>query len=100
MSMFKNIGRLFNTLKNNRFVRVLTCVYLSYLIISVAVILPLLNLFASSLYQQQTGRTLHHELIVFNPFTLSITAHQIRDSNPDDSVFWSARRLHVNPSLL
>lgn len=100
MSMFKNIGRLFNALKSNRFVRVLTCVYLSYLIISVAVILPLLNLFASSLYQQQTGRTLHHELIVFNPFTLSITAHQIRDSNPDDSVFWSARRLHVNPSLL
>lgn len=100
MSIFKNNDRLFNTLKSNRFVRVLICAYLSYLIISVAVILPLLNLFASSLYQQQTGRTLHHELIAFNPFTLSITAHHIRDTNPDDSIFWSARLLHVNPSLL
>src|SRR5690554_1241435 len=89
-----------SALKNNRFLRVILRAYLIYLAISIAVILPLLNLCASPLYQQQTGRTLHHELIVFNPFTLSVTAHQVSDTNPDGSVFWSARRLHVNPSLL
>lgn len=100
MSVVENRRRLFNTLKNHRLVRGVVSVYLVYLAVSVAVVLPLLNLLASPAYQQQTGRVLHHELIVFNPFTLSITAHHIRDINPDKSTFWSARRLHVNPSLL
>ena len=100
MTVVANRRRLFNTVKDHRLIRGVVYVYVVYLAISVAVVLPLLNLLASPAYQQQTGRVLHHELIVFNPFTLSITAHHIRDINPDDSTFWSARRLHVNPSLL
>lgn len=74
--------------------------YLTYLGICVLIVMPLLNWGASVGYEQQTGRKLHYNLINFNPFTLSITAYQLYDNNPDGSRLWSVEQVHINLSLI
>ncbi|MCE3252839.1 MAG: hypothetical protein K0Q67_1859 [Cellvibrio sp.] len=98
--MKASAGVLLTQLLQQRTVKLLLRAYLVYLAICILVLLPLLNWAPGTVYQQQTGRVLHYNLINFNPFNLSITAHSIKDNNPDGSPLWSARRVHINLSLL
>lgn len=98
--MKTSVGRALAGFTQHKLTRALILVYLSYLALSLLLVLPLLNWLASPLYQQQTGRPLQHGLMVFNPFTLSLTLKQLADNNPDGSVLWSAERVHINFSLL
>lgn len=83
-----------------RAVKILLGAGLVYLAISILIVLPLLNWGSGAIYKQQTGRELNYDFIHFNPFTLSITARNVNDNNPDDSTLWSAQRVHINLSLL
>ena len=98
--MKASAGVLLTQLLQQRAVKFLLRAYLVYLAICILVLLPLLNWGLGTVYQQQTGRVLHYNLINFNPFNLSITAYSIEDNNPDGSPLWSARRVHINLSLL
>jgi hypothetical protein len=93
-------SRTLNSIFQRRWVRWLAATYISYLALCILVLIPLLNWSAGALYQQETGRTLHYDLIRFNPFTLSITAPNIRDENTEGNTLWSAERIHLNLSLV
>jgi len=104
-----SVGALLAKLWQQRAVKILLRAYVIYLAICIVVLLPLLNWGAGTIYQQQTGRVLHYDLIHFNPFTLAITARNIQDNSDfdnssfntsDDKLLWSARRIHINLSLL
>lgn len=98
--MKASVGALLTQVWQQRAVKMLVRAYVIYLAICVLVVLPLLNWAAGAIYQQQTGHTLHYDLIHFNPFTLSITARNIKDNNSDGIPLWSASRIHINLSLL
>lgn len=55
-----------------RIVRILATIYLSYLALCLLVLMPAMNALAPRLVEQNTGRTLTSELILFNPFTLTL----------------------------
>ncbi|MET0377466.1 MAG: DUF748 domain-containing protein, partial [Spongiibacteraceae bacterium] len=74
-------------------------VYLLYLILVALVVVPAANGLAPTLFQQQTGRTLQFRNITINPFTLSITLDEIRNDNPDGTLFFAATKLHADLSL-
>ncbi|MGV8835755.1 DUF748 domain-containing protein [Cellvibrio sp.] len=98
--MKASIGTILTQLWQLRAVKILLRVWLVYLAICILILLPLLNWGAGAIYQQQTGRVLHYDLIDLNPFTLSITARNVQDKNPDGNPLWSVRRIHLNLSLL
>lgn len=98
--MNASAGALLRQLWQQRAVKILLGAFLVHLAICILIVLPLLNWGAGAIYQQQTGRALQYDLIHFNPFTLSITARNITDNNPDGNPLWSARRAHINLSLL
>lgn len=98
--MKASVGAFLMRLWQYRAVKILLRAYLVYLTICVLIVLPLLNWGTGVIYQQQTGRTLHYGLINFNPFTLSLSARNIKDNNPDGSPLWSARLIQLNLSLL
>ena len=94
--LVKSFGHIFK----HKVARLLMQAYVIYLVISIAVVTPLLNWAGAAIYQQQTGRALSYSLISFNPFTLAVTLHHPKDRNPDNSLFWAAQKIQVNPSLL
>jgi len=98
--MKASAGALLTQLWQQRAVKILLRTYLVYLAICILILLPLLNWGVGAGYQQQTGRVLQYDLIHFNPFTLSITARNIQDSNADGKPLWSVKRIHINLSLL
>ncbi|MDR7090539.1 DUF748 domain-containing protein [Cellvibrio fibrivorans] len=98
--MKASVGALLMQLWQQRAVTLLFRVYAIYLVVCILVVLPLLNWGAGAIYQQQIGRILHYDLIHFNPFTLAITARNIQDNNSDGNPLWSARRIHIDLSLL
>jgi hypothetical protein len=77
----------------------LITLYLAWLALVFVVVNPLVNIAVKTLYQQQTGRTLHYSLAQINPFTLSFYAYDLEDRRVDGSVFWSLDALRVDLSL-
>ena len=63
--------------------RIVLRFYLAYLAISLLLILPLLNFFPAWYVDKTFNRKLDTEIILFNPFTLSIEARQV-DLPEDD----------------
>jgi len=98
--MKASISALLTQLWQQRAIQILLRAWLAYLAICMLILLPLLNWGAGVIYQQQTGRVLHYDLIHFNPFTFAITARNLQDNNPDGKPLWSARHIHINLSLL
>lgn len=96
MSVHQRLVKIFG----HKIMRLLWQAYVIYLAISILIVTPLLNWAGAAVYQQQTGRVLSYNLISFNPFTLAITLHHPKDRNPDNSMFWAAQKIQVNPSLL
>jgi hypothetical protein len=69
--------------------KTLAIIYLVYLALILLVCVPLLNLLAPGIYRAQTGRELHVDNILVNPFTLSVLVQNAASANPDGSPFWS-----------
>lgn len=82
-----------------KFVAITLKVYIGYVVVSVALAMPLLNIYLGKLYADQTGRHLDYQLVGFNPFTLALFAYGLKDTNADNTTLWSMRELQVNPSL-
>ena len=80
--------------------RKILVVYASYLVLSLVLILPALNIALTHIYNQFTGRQLDYDLVGFNPFSLSIFAYGLRDTNPDGSTLWAMDALVINPSIM
>ena len=74
--------------------------YLSYLLLSLLVVLPALNIGAPILSERLLQRELRTELILFNPFTLAVEVRRasLSEYQQPDTVFAGLDRLEVNLS--
>jgi hypothetical protein len=74
--------------------------YLSYLLLSLLVVLPVLNIGAPILSERLLQRELRTELILFNPFTLAVEVRKasLSEHQQPDAVFAGFDRLEVNLS--
>ena len=83
-----------------RLLRWVAGIYLCYLLISLLLVLPALNIGAPLLSERFLKRELRAELILFNPFTLAIEARKLSlaEYQQPDTVFAGFRRLEVNLS--
>ncbi|TXS90201.1 DUF748 domain-containing protein [Parahaliea maris] len=91
-----------------KLLRALALIYLGYLLLSALVILPLLNFLPPWFVHQQYQRDLDLELVVFNPFSLSLSSGQLRLSeapttpvtdSPTGIEFASLDNAEINLSL-
>ncbi|MCB1679994.1 MAG: DUF748 domain-containing protein [Halioglobus sp.] len=79
--------------------RTLAIIYLAYLAITVLVIIPALNFLPHWYVQKTLNRTLHSEIILFNPFNLSLEARDVALPEHDGQRFVSLQQATVNLSL-
>lgn len=77
----------------------IAALYGIYLALILLVVNPLLNELPARLYQQQTGRSLHFEELLFNPFALKLRARGLADQGPAGDSIWAVQRLDVDASL-
>jgi hypothetical protein len=82
-----------------RVVKGLLFAYAVYLVCSVLIVLPALNILPHRFLQDQYGRQLGTELILFNPFTLAVEVREATLSEPDGSPFLAFNHAGVNLSL-
>lgn len=73
-------------------------VYLFYLAVSFLVVLPALNIMAPRLVQDTLDRELRSELLLFNPFTLTLEARRASFHERDGHQPLAFRRVRVNLS--
>jgi len=79
--------------------RVVLWAYLSYLAISILVVTPALNFLAPWAVQKYLGRELQTEIILFNPFTLSLEVKQAEMPEHDGERFLGLGRGLVDVSV-
>ena len=84
-----------------RLLRWVAGIYVCYLLVSLLIVLPALNIGAPLLSDRILQRELRAELILFNPFTLAVEARKLSLSEHEDpgTVFAGFRRLEINLSL-
>jgi len=81
-------------------IRYLVITYTGYIALSVLVILPALNFLAPGIVRDAVGRELRSEIILFNPFTLTVEIRNFSLIEPRaKDIFVSADRALVNLSL-
>jgi len=80
-------------------IRYLAIIYVGYVLLSVLIVLPALNLITPRVVQAQLDRELRSEIILFNPFTLAVEIRKAALLAHDDSVFVSTDSALVNLSL-
>lgn len=73
--------------------------YLGWVLLVIFLVWPLLNILPHHLIREQLQRDFHSELILFNPFTLTLEMRRgvLRDS--DDTAMLSVEYLHANLGL-
>ncbi len=80
-------------------VKGLIITYTVYLACSMLILLPALNILPHRFLQDQYGRQLTTELILFNPFTLALQVREAALSEPDGEPFMAFSYADVNLSL-
>jgi Domain of Unknown Function (DUF748) len=80
-------------------VRVVAVVYITYIALSVLVVMPAANFFAPRFVQENYGRELRTDIIIFNPFTLTAEVRGASLLERDGSPFAALERATVNLSL-
>ncbi|HBX72213.1 MAG TPA: hypothetical protein DEG86_04430, partial [Halieaceae bacterium] len=80
-------------------VKGLIIAYTVYLACSMLILLPVLNGLPHRFLQDQYGRQLNTELILFNPFTLALQVREAALSEPDGEPFMAFSYAEVNLSL-
>jgi hypothetical protein len=73
--------------------------YLGWVLLVIFLVWPLLNILPHHMIREQLQREFHSELILFNPFTLTLEVRRgvLRDS--DDTAMLSVEYLHANLGL-
>ena len=80
-------------------IRYLVSIFVVYIVFSVLVILPALNIITPRLVKAELGRELSSEIILFNPFTLAVEIRQATLLEPDGETFLSVDSARVDLSL-
>ena len=80
-------------------VRVLVVIYITYIALSVLIVMPAANFMAPRFVQENYGRELRTDIIIFNPFTLNAEVRGANLLERDGSPFASLDRAAVNLSL-
>ncbi|MCR9186568.1 MAG: DUF748 domain-containing protein [Halieaceae bacterium] len=80
-------------------VRGMIIAYTVYLACSLLILLPALNILPHRFLQDQYGRQLNSELILFNPFTLALQVRNAALSEPDGEPFLAFSYAEMNLSL-
>ena len=97
---WRTLKTKWHALKKPRALKIITLIYIAYLLLIGVVALPALNILAPKIYQQQTGRVLQlGKIILINPFTLTLSVRDASSANADGSRFWSFATLRANLSL-
>ncbi|MBA6412603.1 DUF748 domain-containing protein [Parahaliea sp. F7430] len=78
--------------------RIIAALYLVYLALSILLIMPLLNTLPHWFIKQQYQRDFSSELVIFNPFKLSLEVHKAKLDEADGGDFASIDRLSLNLS--
>ncbi|MFU8765189.1 MAG: DUF748 domain-containing protein, partial [Haliea sp.] len=73
--------------------------YGAYLALTFLILLPALNFIPPWLAKEQWGRSLTTDLVLFNPFTLSLEVRRAALTEPDGSRFLDFDRAEINLSL-
>jgi hypothetical protein len=73
--------------------------YLAYLLLSLLVVLPALNILAPRLVREATDRELRSELLLFNPFNLAVEARGVSLTEKDGHRPLAFRRFLADLSL-
>ncbi len=81
-----------------RFLKYTVAAYGFYLAVSLLIVLPLLNIMTPRLVAEQLNRTLHTEIILFNPFTLALEIRNARLDEPSGETFAALEKAHINLS--
>ncbi len=79
--------------------RVLAGIYIAYVLIAVLVVMPAANFLAPRYVQDNYGRELRTDIILFNPFTFNAEVRGASLSETDGSPFAALDRASVNLSL-
>jgi uncharacterized protein involved in outer membrane biogenesis/outer membrane protein OmpA-like peptidoglycan-associated protein len=82
-----------------RLIKILAIIYLAYLAIMVLVVNPALNILPPGYVKDYTGRELQADLILLNPFTLSLDTGKLALPDPDGSQFVSLESATINLSM-
>ncbi|MEE4277364.1 MAG: DUF748 domain-containing protein [Halieaceae bacterium] len=82
-----------------RLLKALGFLYLAYLALSLLIILPLMNIMAPRLAKDAIDRELRSELLLFNPFNLSVEARGLSLTEDDGHRPLAFRRLLVDLSI-
>jgi len=80
-------------------VRGLAAIYLIYVLLAVLVVMPAANILAPWYMQENYGRELRTDIILFNPFTFNAEVRGASLAEPDGSPFAAFDRASVNLSL-
>lgn len=73
--------------------------YLSYLALVILVLMPLLNTLPHWYLKENFERDLHTDLVLFNPFTISVELRGAAIPEPDGAAFAAVDKARVNLSL-
>jgi hypothetical protein len=79
--------------------RVLGFAYVTYLAVSLLLVLPVLNTLPAWFVKENYGRQLASDIILFNPFTLALVARGLAMPELDGEPFAGLDRAEVNLSL-
>jgi Domain of Unknown Function (DUF748) len=82
-----------------KIIRVLVIGYAAYLAITLLLIMPVLNILPQWYVKQALDRELHTEIILFNPFTLTLEVHKAELPEHDGERFAGVGKAAVNLSL-
>ena len=80
-------------------IRVLAIAYIAYLAIAVLVVTPALNFLPPWFVQQTFDRQLQTDIVLFNPFAMSVEARQVELPERDGQRFAALEKAEVNLSL-
>ncbi|KAA1194235.1 DUF748 domain-containing protein [Pseudohalioglobus sediminis] len=80
-------------------VRVLLAIYVAYVLVVVLLLMPAVNFMAPRYVEENYGRELRTDLILFNPFTFNAEIRGASLSEPDGSAFAGVDRANVDLSL-
>lgn len=79
--------------------RAVAGLYVAYILLAVLILMPAANFIAPWFVEENYGRNLHTDIILFNPFTLNAEVRKASLPERDGSHFASLDRVSVNLSL-
>lgn len=79
--------------------RAVAITYIAYLVITLLIITPLLNILPHRFVEKNFGRELHTKWVILNPFKLSLDVAEAQLNEPDGERFASLSEASVNLSV-